>query len=93
MGESSVCWVARPRRGPTRCRMRDLKWPPGGEPDRSDLALQSQQVACSPFAAPWQLQAPAKKRLQVGALSDEEQPASLGFRRGFAFSTLKSSAF
>lgn len=46
--------------------MRVLKWPPGGEPDRSDFALQSQQVARSLFAAFSQLQAPAKKRLLVG---------------------------
>lgn len=40
--------------------MPDLKWPPGGAPDRVDLALQGQQVAHSPFAASWLLQVPEK---------------------------------
>lgn len=37
-----------------------LERPPGGAPDRVDLALQGQQVAHSLFAASWWLQVPEK---------------------------------
>lgn len=36
VGEPSrVHCIARPRQGHARCRMRVLKWPPGGEPDQT----------------------------------------------------------
>lgn len=54
--------------------MRVLKWPPGGAPDRVDLAIQGQQVARSPFASSWRFW--FLKKLQVEEKSPH--PGQLG---------------